>query len=68
MNAATSREVLQLYRKLLRYSQELKFTDQSYFRRRVRKEFRLNKDLQSESDIEFSIKVFPEFKIQKIYN
>lgn len=64
MNAATSREVLQLYRKLLRYSQELKFTDQSYFRRRVRKEFILNKDLQSESDIEYSIKVFLKLKIQ----
>ncbi|XP_055324369.1 MIEF1 upstream open reading frame protein [Sitodiplosis mosellana] len=56
MNAATSREVLQLYRKLLRYGQELKFTDQTYFRKRIRKEFRLNKDLQSSADIEFNIK------------
>ncbi|XP_031619623.1 MIEF1 upstream open reading frame protein [Contarinia nasturtii] len=56
MNAATNREVLQLYRKLLRYGKELKFTDQSYFRRRVRKEFILNKDLESQADIEFQIK------------
>lgn len=57
MSAAGSREVLQLYRQLLRYGKELKFTDQSYFRRRVRKEFQLNKDLQSEADIQFNIKV-----------
>lgn len=57
MNAVTSREVLQLYRKLLRYSKELKFTDQSYFRKRVRKEFKLNRDLNSQADIEFNIKV-----------
>lgn len=57
MSAAGSREVLQLYRQLLRYGKELKFTDQSYFRRRVRKEFQLNKDLQTEADIQFNIKV-----------
>lgn len=57
MSATGSREVLQLYRQLLRYGIELKFTDQSYFRRRVRKEFQLNKDLQSEADIQFNIKV-----------
>lgn len=57
MNASTSRQVLQLYRNLMRYSKELKFTDQNYFRRRVRKEFNRNKNLQSEADIEFYIKV-----------
>lgn len=57
MSAAGSREVLQLYRQLLRYGKELKFTDQSYFRRRVRKEFQLNKDLQTEAYIQFNIKV-----------
>lgn len=57
MSASTSREVLQLYRKLLRYGKELKFTDQNYFRRRVRKEFKLNIELQSEADIRFNIKV-----------
>lgn len=57
MSAATSREVLQLYRKLLRYGQQLKFTDQNYFNKRIRKEFRLNKDLESSADIEFNIKV-----------
>lgn len=57
MNASTSRQVLQLYRNLMRYSKELKFTDQEYFRRRVRKEFRLNKSLETKADIEFNIKV-----------
>lgn len=57
MNAATNREVLQLYRKLLRYGKELKFTDQSYFQKRVRNEFNLNKELTSETDIQFQIKV-----------
>lgn len=57
MNAPTSRQVLQLYRNLMRYSKELKFTDQKYFQKRVRKEFKLNKDLTSEADIEFNIKV-----------
>lgn len=57
MNAPTSRQVLQLYRKLMRYGQNLKFTDQEYFRRRIRKEFRINKELQSQADIEFNIKV-----------
>lgn len=66
MNAATSREVLQLYRKLLRYSQELKFTDQNYFKKRVRKEFKLNKDLQSAADIDFNFKVLFYLVIQKI--
>lgn len=57
MNASTSRQVLQLYRKLMQYSKELKFTDQNYFRRRIRKEFRQNKDLVSATDIDFHIKV-----------
>lgn len=57
MSASTSREVLQLYRKLLQYGKELKLTDQTYFRRRIRKEFKTNKDLTSEADIQFNIKV-----------
>lgn len=64
MSAVTSREVLQLYRKLLRYSKELKFTDQTYFRKRMRKEFNLNKDLSAEADIRFNIKVILYFIFQ----
>lgn len=61
MNASTSRQALQLYRQLIRYSRELKFTDQGYFRQRIRKEFRQNKNLESAADIEFNIKVSVDF-------
>lgn len=57
MSASTSRQVLQLYRNLMQYSKELQFTDKAYFQRRVRKEFRRNKNLQLSDDIEFAIKV-----------
>lgn len=58
MNASSqSRQAIQLYRKLMRYSKELKFTDQEYFRQRIRQEFRQNKSLESAADIEFNIKV-----------
>lgn len=67
MNAPTSRQVVQLYRKLIRYSHELKFTDQEYFRQRVRKEFRQNKSLESAADIEFNIKVRLGFVVHKIW-
>lgn len=63
MSASTSREVLQLYRKLLKYGQELKLTDQTYFCKRVRKEFKTNKNLTSEADIQFNIKVMSFIKI-----
>lgn len=53
----SAREVLQLYRNLLRYSRELKFTDKNYFKKRVRQEFEQNKELDSATDIEFNIKV-----------
>lgn len=65
MNASTSRQAVQLYRKLIRYSHELKFTDQEYFRQRIRKEFRRNKNLESAADIEFNIKVRLDFVVQK---
>lgn len=57
MNASTSRQAIQLYRKLIRYSHELKFTDPEYFRQRIRKEFRRNQHLESAADIEFNLKV-----------
>lgn len=41
----------------MRYSKELKFTNQEYFRQRIRQEFRQNKSLDSAADIEFNIKV-----------
>ncbi len=52
-----SNQVLQLYRSLIRYGQSLKLTDQRYYLRRVREEFRANKDLKAPEKIEFMYKV-----------
>lgn len=57
MSATTSKQILQLYRDLLRYGKQLKFTDKTYYTDRIRAEFKRNKNLQSEADIEFNIKV-----------
>uniref|UniRef100_A0A914VUR3 Complex 1 LYR protein domain-containing protein n=1 Tax=Plectus sambesii TaxID=2011161 RepID=A0A914VUR3_9BILA len=37
-------QVLSLFRRLLRYSDELVLTDQNYYRQRIRVEFDKNKD------------------------
>lgn len=50
-------QVLQLYKTLLRYGQQLKLTDQTYFCNIIRKEFRSQKDAKSQTQIEFLIKV-----------
>ncbi|XP_026275135.1 MIEF1 upstream open reading frame protein isoform X2 [Frankliniella occidentalis] len=49
-------QVLQLYRSLIRYGQNLQLTDKQYYLRRVREEFRANKDLQAPEKIEFMFK------------
>ncbi|KAK3909241.1 hypothetical protein KUF71_003840 [Frankliniella fusca] len=49
-------EVLQLYKSLIRYGKNLKLTDQKFYLRRVREEFRANKDLQAPEKIEFMYK------------
>ncbi|XP_046391635.1 MIEF1 upstream open reading frame protein [Ischnura elegans] len=41
-------QVLSLYRSLLRYGKELKYTDRNYFNRRIRREFKRNKNLSPE--------------------
>jgi len=54
-NIKTSKEVISLYRALLRYRRGLQFTDKDYFYRRVRFEFEKNKYLTNAFDIKFQI-------------
>ncbi|GFG28838.1 hypothetical protein Cfor_08457 [Coptotermes formosanus] len=57
MTVPTGRQVLQLYRDLLRYGQQLQFTDKDYFARRIRKEFKQAKNIESAEDINFYYQV-----------
>lgn len=59
MNAAESsaRTALNLYRRLMRYGQQLELTDKSYYNRRVRKEFRRNRDETDPAAVQFQLKV-----------
>lgn len=57
MNSSNATEALRLYRSLLRYSKQLKFTDVKYFKNRIRKEFEQNRSLELEADIKTSIEV-----------
>lgn len=50
-------EILKLYKDLLRYGQQLKFTDREYFQRRIKKEFKQNKEVTDETDINFKFEV-----------
>ena len=45
MNLANRSKVISLYRQLLRYSENLKLTDKSYFCYRIRGEYNKNKNL-----------------------
>lgn len=68
MSAPTSAEVLRLYRNLLRYGKQLKFTDHNYYTGRIRSEFAQNKTLTSAEDIEFQFKVrFITWFVYEIY-
>uniref|UniRef100_A0A1L8D855 Complex 1 LYR protein domain-containing protein n=1 Tax=Nyssomyia neivai TaxID=330878 RepID=A0A1L8D855_9DIPT len=54
--APNCRQVLNLYRKLLRYGKELKLTDKEYFKQRIKTEFERNRELSSPEDILFNYK------------
>ncbi|XP_064210745.1 mitochondrial ribosome and complex I assembly factor AltMIEF1 [Tribolium castaneum] len=54
MSQVTKIQILKLYKDLLRYGQNLKFTDKDYFHKRIRREFRKNRDLTDESAISFN--------------
>lgn len=49
--------VLKLYKDLLRYGENLKYTDKEYFRFRIRKNFKQNKHLTDQTDIDFQLQV-----------
>ncbi|XP_011500761.1 PREDICTED: uncharacterized protein LOC105364526 [Ceratosolen solmsi marchali] len=50
------REILELYKKLLRYGANLKFTDKKYYIHRIRKDFLDNRNLTDKKEIEFHYK------------
>lgn len=56
MNAPIRQQVLQLYRHLIRYGNQLQLTDKTYFKNRIRGEFRKYKDLEKAEEIEFNLK------------
>ncbi|XP_076757960.1 mitochondrial ribosome and complex I assembly factor AltMIEF1-like [Xylocopa sonorina] len=47
--------VIRLYKDLLRYGENLKYTDKSYFRSRIRQSFKRNKDLVDQTEIDFQL-------------
>jgi peptide chain release factor len=51
MNSPTPKQVLRLYKHLIKYGNQLKLTDKAYFHQRIRKEFKVNKSLTSPEDI-----------------
>lgn len=57
MNPPTNQQVLRLYKNLLKYSDQLQFTDKSYYVNRIKDEFRTNKSLTKSEEIEFNFKV-----------
>lgn len=63
MNSPTSAQILRLYRDLLRYGQELKYTNKNYFYKRIKTEFKRNKDLSNFEEIEFNYKVSDYFRL-----
>lgn len=57
MSLPTAREILKLYKNLLRYGEQLKLTDKQYFSKRIKKEFKTNKDITDETEISFKFEV-----------
>lgn len=57
MSEQGARLALNLYKRLLRYGQQLQLTDRDYYANRIRSEFYQNKNLKLENEIEFSLKV-----------
>lgn len=57
MSVITKLQILKLYKDLLRYGQNLKLTDKDYFCKRIRGEFRKNRDLTEQSAINFNFEV-----------
>lgn len=56
MSEPTARQVLGLYKNLLRYGKELKYTDQQYYYERIKQEF-LNSRNVSGAEAKFQYEV-----------
>lgn len=67
MSKPTPRDILKLYRDLIRYSKNLNFTDKDYFLFRVQDEFRKNQQIGKPEAIEFCYKVCEWFIIIKYF-
>lgn len=52
-----SLEIKRLYKDLLRYGQQLRYTNKEYFCKRIKAEFKNNKSLNDQQDIAFQYKV-----------
>lgn len=50
-------QIVKLYKDLLRYGQNLQYTDKEYFYKRIKSEFKKNKTLVDEAQIIFNYKV-----------
>ena len=59
-------EILRLYKNILRYGQNLKYTDKNYFQSRIRANFRENKALSDKKSIQFQIEVI-SYSIHSIF-
>lgn len=53
MSARTTKDVLLLYKDLLKYGRSLTLTDKDYFIKRIKTEFRNNKHLRTGKEVEF---------------
>lgn len=51
------RDILSLYKQLLRYGQQLQLTDKNYYQQRIVNEFKKNKALDTKEDITYNFKV-----------
>lgn len=50
MNSPTRSQILQLYRSLIKYGEQLKLTDKTFFLKKIKNEFRTNKSLPSQQE------------------
>lgn len=57
LRSPSALEVKKLYKEILRYGQKLQYTDKEYFFQRIKKEFKTNKALDDETQINFNYKV-----------
>lgn len=53
--------ILKLYKDLLRYGDNLKYTDKKYFRYKIRKNFKQNKHLIDQTEIDFQLQKGQKF-------